>query len=433
MIEKPIPSRELRPRRRGRWVARLLSGLLLAGVALTGGVAYRLSRPFVTPGSGIQNQVREVYRAAVNPRDAFPGKTRLYVLVLGIDANHTNQGIMYTKNARSDTILVASLDLDTKRVGLLSIPRDARVELAYGRGRDKINAAHAYGGIPLAKATVEEFLGVEIDHYIVIKMYGTRNFVDALGGVTLDVEKDMDYDDNWGNLHIHLKEGRQHLDGEQAVGYVRFRHDDEGDFGRMRRQQQLVRAVAQQIMTPGALLKLDRIVDAAMENIVTDLSRAQLLALANLFRDIPAGQIHTGSLTGYSLQEQGVWYLDPSESKKQALVGWLLRGEEWYRNGLVSIRVHNTSGVNGAAALVRDILSDQGYHAYLGNTPRRAADTETRIVDVTGHKEVARQIARLFPDARVEAPGEDERPAPGGPDILVYVGRASARAFTASL
>lgn len=433
MKERGRAYHELRRRRRSGRVKELLLGLLLVTALVTGGAFYRLLRPFVTPGTGIQNQVREVYQATMNPRDAFPGKDRLYVLVLGIDANYTRQGIMYTKNARSDTILVASLDLDTKRVGILSIPRDTRVELAYGRGRDKINAAHAYGGIPLAKATVEQFLGIDIDHYVVIKMHGTRNFVDAIGGVTLDVEKDMDYDDNWGHLHIHLKKGRQHLNGEQAMGYARFRHDDEGDFGRMRRQQQLVRAIAQQLLTPKSLLRLDQIVDAAMENIITDLSRAQLLALANLFRTIRSDQIHTGTLAGYGSYDHGVWYVDPSETKKEALVGWLLRGEEWYRNGLISIRVHNASGLNGAGTLVRDILRDQGFDAYLGKSVRGAANSETRVVDLTGQKDAAQQIARLFPEARLESASEAERPEAGGPDILVYVGRESARALAGQL
>ncbi|MDH7569282.1 MAG: LCP family protein [Armatimonadota bacterium] len=413
---------------------RWLLGIALLAVAGGAGLVYHFTRPFSTPGTGIIPQVQEVYQAAVNPRDAFPGKNRLYILGLGIDANYTSRGIMYTKNARSDTIFVASLDLEKKRIGMLSIPRDTRVELAYGRGTDKINAAHAFGGVPLAKATVEQFLGIDIDHYIVIKMYGTRNFVDAIGGVTIDVEKDMDYDDNWGNLHIHLKKGRQHLNGEQAVGYVRFRHDDEGDFGRMRRQQQLVKAVARQLMSPSTVINLDKIVDAAMENVITDMTRAQLLALASLFRDVKPEEIYTGSITGYDYRgENGVWYLDPSESKKEALVGWLLRGEEWYRNGLITVRVHNASGVNGAAGVVRDILRDQGYHAILGRSVRATGDAVTRVVDVTGQKGVAEQIARLLPNTRVEAPSEGEEPEPGGPDVLVYVGKESARALAAAL
>ncbi len=435
-MERPIPPRIVRPRqRRARLLGRLLLVCLIIGSGVAAGVVYRLSRPFVTPGAGLRQHVREISIAAFNPREAFAGKDRLYILGLGNAANHTNRGIMYTKNARSDTIFVLSLDLKRQRVGMLSIPRDTRVELAYGRGTDKINAAHAYGGVPLAKATVEQFLGIEIDHYVVIKMHATRNLIDAMGGVTIDVEKDMDYDDNWGNLHIHLKQGRQHLNGEQAVGYIRFRHDHEADWGRMRRQQQLVKVVAEQLMAPTALLKLDKLVDTAMENIDTDLSRAQLLALAHLFKQTPPERIHTGSITGYDYRgSNGAWYLDPSESKKEALVGWLLRGEEWYRNGLVSIRVHNASGVDGAASVVREILRDLGYQVSLGRSLRSNGDATTRVVDVTGkNPDVAKQVGRLFPSGRVASPSENERPEPGGPDLILYIGEDCARAVTRSL
>ncbi|HOJ20558.1 MAG TPA: LCP family protein [Armatimonadota bacterium] len=413
---------------------RALLALLFVGMGIAAGAIYHLSRPFVTPGAGLSEQVREIRIAATNPRDAFPNKSRLYILCLGIDANHTSKGIMHTKNARSDTIFVVSLDLDAKRVGMLSVPRDTRVEFAYGRGTDKINAAHAIGGVPLAKATVEQFLGIEIDHYVVIKMYGTRNMIDAMGGVVIDVEKDMDYDDNWGNLHIHLKKGRQRLNGEQAVGYVRFRHDAESDFGRMRRQQQLVKAVARQLMTPSTLLNLDKLVDIAMENTITDLSRSQILALAHLFYNVPPEKIYTGTIAGYDYRgSNGIWYLDPSESKKEALVGWLLRGEEWYRNGLITVRVHNASGINGVASTLRDILADQGYNAIIGRSERGERQPLTRVVDLTGKTEAAQEIARLLPNARVDPPTDDEKPEPSGPDILVKIGTDCARAIGRSL
>lgn len=433
MIEKPIPPRTLRPPRRGaHLIFRVLMVLLLIGAAGAGVMAYRLwAKMFGADGGPITSQVKHVVTAAINPRDAFPGVNTLYILGLGIDANHNSKGIMYTKNARSDTIFVVRLDLVNKRVSMLSIPRDTHVEIADGHGKDKINAAHAYGGIPLAKATVEQFLGVPIDHYLEIKMYGTRNFVDAMGGVTLDVEKDMNYDDNWGDLHIHLKKGRQHLTGEQAVGYARFRHDSESDFGRMRRQQQLVKAVAQQVMTPSAIWKLDKLIDVAMQNIDTDLSRAQLLALANLFHKIPPENIQTGSIPGYGTRENGVWYLEPYEDKKEAMVGWLLRGEDWYRNTLLTIQVHNASGVNGAGGLVRDILSDQGYHADLG--ANMSSRDQTYVVDRTGKgKDIAGKISQLLPNAKMETPAESGSSDSGDPDIVIYVGRDCARALTQS-
>lgn len=425
-------SRGTRPRR--RWGAILLRVFVLAFLVAGGVAAYKSYRILKNVGGdkqSITTTMSQIKQGLVdNPRDAFPGKDRIYILGMGIDANYTSRDIMYTRNARSDTLFVASFDLVNRRMGMLSIPRDTRVEIA-GHGRDKINAAHAYGGIPLAKSTVEEFLGVPIDYYAVIKIYGTRNFVDAIGGVDIDVEKNMDYDDNWGHLHIHLKKGMQHLNGEQAVGYVRFRHDADSDFGRMRRQQQLVKVVAQQLMRPSTLFNADQLVKVAKQNLETNLSEKQILALGKLFYNVTPDQIITASVPGedYRDRSNGIWYLNPDEAKKEAMVHWVLEGEERYRNALITVRVQNASGVDGAASTVRDLLADQGYHAILGRTVRAAGDDRnlTRVIDLGNKPDAAKQISQLLPNAHLVPPAEGEVQRVDGPDILVYVGKDTAQ------
>src|SRR5262249_18490342 len=189
-------------------------------------------------------------RTPPSPRDHFPpGKTPPHLPPPGRNPNGTDRDLPFSTQSRTDTMIVASLDLPTRRVTTLSIPRDMRVKISR-HGFRKINAAYPAGGGKLTRSTVERFLGVKMDRYVLGKLGAVQRFIDAIGGITLAVEKDMDYDDNWGHLHVHLKRGTQHLKGEQVEAYLRFRHDAESDFGRMRRQQQAMRAVLAQLQSP---------------------------------------------------------------------------------------------------------------------------------------------------------------------------------------
>ena len=158
-----------------------------------------------------------------------------YVMIMGVDRRADDVG-------RSDTLMVAALDVDKSKAALLSIPRDTRVAIE-GNGFDKINHAYAFGGHSLTQKTVENLLGVKMDHYILIDTRSFERIIDAIGGVDLNVEKRMYYEDPWddiGGLVIDLYPGEQHLDGDRAIQYVRYR-DGEGDIGRVGRQQKFVK------------------------------------------------------------------------------------------------------------------------------------------------------------------------------------------------
>ncbi|MBQ7454044.1 MAG: LCP family protein, partial [Selenomonadaceae bacterium] len=156
---------------------------------------------------------------------------KVTIIIMGVDVRKDDVG-------RSDTLMIATVDPRIDQATLLSIPRDTRVRIR-GRGYDKINAAFAYGGVELTTSTVENFLGIDIDHYIMIDTSSFVKIIDAIGGVDIDVEKRMVYEDPWddnGGLVIDLYPGQQHMDGKTAVTYVRYR-DSEGDIGRVKRQQ----------------------------------------------------------------------------------------------------------------------------------------------------------------------------------------------------
>jgi LCP family protein required for cell wall assembly len=250
----------------------------------------------------IQQMVRDYRQGRWNPEKAFPSKDDITVLFLGKDVDRDHRGRIVDTNARTDTILLAHLNFTNKTASILSIPRDTRVHIPGYRGRHKINAAHAYGGPELTMQTIDEFLGIRADQYVVVD-YGTfEKAIDLIGGLRINVAKQMDYDDNWGNLHIHLKPGLQKLDGNQALGYVRFRKSNDGhgdtDYDRIARQQQFLLATKEKMMSTSTFLNLPNIIDTVHSGVNSSMSDAQLMTIAKFIRSLPSSSIRTATLPG---------------------------------------------------------------------------------------------------------------------------------------
>lgn len=238
-----------------------------------------------------------VFEAKTNPNLVFEraGSDVVNILLIGRDVNWTIKKVYdptrklwanmqvhdETTPARSDTMLIVSLDRNRKTIHMISLPRDARVRLPenkFGVRRAKLNAAHAYGGPEMLRQTIHDELGITIHHYAVIKFEGFKKLIDQVGGVEVDVigalhrngtRGNLKYDDNWGNLHIDLKPGKQILDGEKAHAYVRFRMDIEGDPGRIKRQQQVMRALAKKLTTQ-PLWNIAPLVQEIRKQFITD-------------------------------------------------------------------------------------------------------------------------------------------------------------------
>jgi polyisoprenyl-teichoic acid--peptidoglycan teichoic acid transferase len=180
----------------------------------------------------------------------------------------------------ADVMLLIKFDPDSKKIVMLSIPRDTRTEVE-GFGVKKINAANVDGGPALTAQTVSNLLGgVGIDRYVRINVLGVGKLIDALGGVTVYVPKDMKYKDESQHLYINLKAGKQHLGGDEALQLLRFRHDELGDIGRIQRQQMVLRALIEQSLNPSTLTRLPAILETVRENIDTNLSVEELVVLA---------------------------------------------------------------------------------------------------------------------------------------------------------
>ena len=244
------------------------------------------------------------------------------VLILGSDIGYTRSGKRDDKTpTRSDTMMLARLDPLNKTVSVLSIPRDTRVLIPERRYYDKINAAFAYGGEQLARKAVANLTGVPVNHFVALKVNGLINMVDILGGVEIDVERNMRYVDHTAKLDIDIKKGVQVLDGKQAHHYVRFRHDEIGDIGRVQRQQKFINGVVSKALSPATIVKLPKLVQSAQENVITDMSNKELLKIANFARTIKKEDIKMVMLPGTFGNIGGASYWIINEESSKEVIG----------------------------------------------------------------------------------------------------------------
>lgn len=248
-------------------------GILVVAIAMFSGTMIGLRRIMPSSHSSRQNQELSI--------------DRMKLLVMGLDEVGKN----------TDTIAGVDVDASRNTISVLSIPRDTRTDIE-GHRTFRINAAYAWGGIDLAKSTLENLIDDQFDHYILVKLEGFAQLIDAMGGVDIDVEKDMDYVDRSQKLYIHLKQGNRHLTGETAIHYARFRHDFRGDLGRVVRQQKMLRAVLDKMLSPQMLPQLPQLMQVAKQNCDTDLNIPQMIALARVAKKAGDEGLQTAMLTG---------------------------------------------------------------------------------------------------------------------------------------
>lgn len=343
----------------------------------------------------------------------FGGRETFTVLVLGEDET-------FSKNpddkGRSDTILVAAVDLKHRRVQGLSIPRDTRIQIPGMSGFQKINASYAKGGAQLTAQCVADLLGVPIDYYAKTNIAGLKKVVDAVGGVGIDVEKNMYYVDRRGGLYINLKKGYRHLDGERALGYVRFRHDRMGDLWRIQRQQKFLRALARQVTSPSNWTKLPNLIDEMMNNVETNMTSKDLLSLARLSKDVPADEVQMATLPGVPETIHGISYYVPDLPAIPPLVNEVLRFQE----PKPTVAVLNGSGVTGAAERLAAFLRDDGYRVMrTGNAPR----TDYDVSVVMAQDPESAQIQKIADLLNCRAQALPQEPNKENASVVVIIGR----------
>lgn len=233
-------------------------------------------------------------------------KNRINILVLGVDERADDVG-------RSDTSFVVTLDTEAKKITVFSVPRDSRVKIA-GHGWDKVNHAFAFGGLSLSKSTIENLLGVPIDYTVTVDFKGFVRMIDALGGITIDVEKRMRYSDPYdddGGLEIDLYPGVQRLSGKEAIKYVRYR-DEEGDIGRVTRQQKFLKAVLKELASPQTVVRLPELAKEFYGAVKTDMPLSKIIKLLPMVQEAASNGMATATVPGTPLWIKEVSYWQPN-------------------------------------------------------------------------------------------------------------------------
>lgn len=242
------------------------------------------------------------------------------VLVMGTDVMYTHvaPGRKVADhaafNGRSDTMMLVMLDPVRRTIRGINIPRDTMVDIP-GYGYQKINAANAVGGPRMAVQAVRDLLGVNVDHYIVLNTQGLIDAINEMGGITVEVPKRLNYIDWTAKLKIDLEPGTHTLTGNQAMGFVRFRHDDLGDIGRIQRQQIFMHAALSKLLNPVTWPHIPALVRIAHRSVLSDLNDAQLLQVFNLIRIVPRSEIQFAMLPG-RFGGNGSWVPDEDEMTK---------------------------------------------------------------------------------------------------------------------
>ncbi|MBJ8026517.1 LCP family protein [Bacillus cereus group sp. N21] len=261
-------------------------------------------------------------KSKLRAEDVEITKEPFSVLIMGIE-DYATDG----QNGRTDSLMFATINPKTKNVSLMSIPRDSRVTIAGKNKKDKINAAHAYGGEKMALETVENFLRVPVDHYVKIDFKGFKGIVDAVGGITVDVpfnfeeRSDIDY-----YKLIQFKQGQQELNGEEALAYVRMRKQDpNGDYGRSARQRQVLAAVVHKLNSASTVFKIKDLAEVVGKYVKTDIPVSDGLALYNKLSGFDPSNIKTIKLEGEDKKLNDIYYFIPDEMSVQNVRNEILK------------------------------------------------------------------------------------------------------------
>ncbi|MBP1948295.1 LCP family glycopolymer transferase [Virgibacillus litoralis] len=234
------------------------------------------------------------------------GEEPLNILLLGVDKRAGDSG-------RSDALMVLSLDPKNNKMKLISIPRDTRTTIVGEGFEDKINHAYAFGGTDTSVATVESLLDINLDYYVQMNMEGLTEMVDAVGGITVDNQLDW-YDTGYYEKGYHYAKGEISLNGPEAMGYVRMRYKDpNGDFGRTKRQRQVIEAIIDKGSSIASVNKIDNMIDVLGKNMATNMDFADMKDLLFNYKNVRKNTV-SYKMKGSGTEIDGVYYyLIPDE------------------------------------------------------------------------------------------------------------------------
>ena len=384
MKKKPTNAKNIKNKKRKKkkmklWKKILLVILLLLAILL-GWFFYKSEKN----GGGLSGMLATIAGHDENTRKNL-GEFRC--LILGISTDQ--DGVDLT-----DTIMIASYNPNTQKATLLSIPRDTYTgrNSAKATAYEKINAL--YSRKHRADETLEavnEITGLNIQYYIVVKTEALIKLVDVVGGVTFNVPMDMNYDDTSQDLHIHLKQGEQVLDGDKAEQIVRFRHNNDGssypkeygdnDLGRMHTQRDFIKATLNQTIRANNIFKLNELLDIVNKHVKTNLSVSLIKDYIPYAVNFDTENLQSDMLPNESKKINEIWFVKVTDSEAEKLVNdMFFGGTKDTSNGEKYITVELLNGTGDSEKLEPALkaLENNGFDVVkVGNTTTQKTSSIT--------------------------------------------------------
>ncbi len=249
------------------------------------------------------------------------------ILLLGIDARPDEI------RARSDTIILVSINHTINKAALVWIPRDTRISSP--NKSKKINMVNQLQGPEASCQVVEKLLGTNVDYYILTNFSGFEKIIDILGGVYMDVDINL----SSPSSHVYLTKGYQRLSGKEALKYARYRGAPDGDIGRTQRQQRLLSALIKQTLQKDTIVKIPDILSTLQENVQTNISAGNMLYLANIVLKIDDSNLVTQTLPGYSYTDtySGASYWEVDRQIALSILDSLFHGHKFEEVNLETV------------------------------------------------------------------------------------------------
>jgi polyisoprenyl-teichoic acid--peptidoglycan teichoic acid transferase len=295
----------------------IIATLVVLIVLGTGGYAYYLydsAKDTVNQMHEAVNLDKPHEKPKITKENKEPAEP-ISILLMGVDERAGDRG-------RSDTLIVMTLNPKNEKMQMISIPRDTRTEIVGHGTLDKINHAYAFGGTKMAIETVENFTDIELDYYIRVNMEALSDLVDSVDGIT--VYNDLDwYDEGYYKKGYHYKKGDITLNGPKALGYVRMRHlDPDGDFGRNKRQRQIITAIIDKAANISSVTHFDDILDVLGSNVKTNLTFDEMMDIQKNYRSARRN-IEQYEIKGNGGLIGGIYYLSVPEEEQNKVTDML--------------------------------------------------------------------------------------------------------------
>ncbi|QZY57079.1 LCP family protein [Crassaminicella profunda] len=352
---------------------------------------------------------------------------RVNVLVVGVDAKDVESA----KRARTDTMMLATFDPNTKNVDIISIPRDTRVVIRGRRNKEKINHAHAYGGMDLSMKAVKDLLGIPVHYYVEINYAAVGKVVDDVGGVEIDVPMNMKYYDPKADppLKINLKKGKQVLDSNKAMQFLRFRKGYiNQDLGRINAQHAFLKALADKLLSPKIITKLPKLIRTFNTYVDTNMSIGEMSSYALQAKGTKIEDIHMVTIPGEPKKINGLWYYIPDMNKTKPMIDQIFSGNatqvkntnEYAKDPQekITVEVLNGSNINGIATKTANTLKEKGYEIVNISNVAGIKYGQTHIYNRNNKDTDAKNIAKLLDVKEIEKDIDTSTKA----DITIIIG-----------